>query len=400
MRDATRLVRRWPLLAATVTAVLAAGCTGGHGPADDGTRADADPGPDPGQERRRQGPGEQPGPVLAVKIDNAPAARPADRPRRGGRRVRGTGRGRAEPADGGVRRHAAEGRRPGAQRPRVRSGAAAPVRRPVARLLRGAAQAAAARSTSAPLQRGARRRRRPDAYFRGTGKAAPHNLYLRPDRLLHAGAGRRGAARTGFRFGAAPAGGTAGEHRARSATRRPASPSPGPRTVHRWLVSMDGTPTVTTDGKRVAPATVVVQYVKMRKSAFHDFLGNNTPYTETVGSGTAQVLRDGRVLRRRLGRGQSRGRHGVHDEGRQAGQLREGPGVGGAGQGLVISPALTPVPRGVPPGCGAPRPRPRPAGSGRRRRACSCGGERRQEDLVHPGRAHGQLAVGAHARRR
>jgi hypothetical protein len=45
----------------------------------------------------------------------------------------------------------------------------------------------------------------------------------------------------------------------------------------------------------VAPATVVVQYVKVHKSAFHDFLGNYTPYTETVGSGRADVLRDGRV---------------------------------------------------------------------------------------------------------
>jgi hypothetical protein len=53
---------------------------------------------------------------------------------------------------------------------------------------------------------------------------------------------------------------------------------------------------VTTDGKRVAAATVVVQYVKIRKSKFHDFLGNNSPYTETVGSGTAKVLRDGRAF--------------------------------------------------------------------------------------------------------
>jgi hypothetical protein len=53
---------------------------------------------------------------------------------------------------------------------------------------------------------------------------------------------------------------------------------------------------VTTDGKRVAPATVVVQYVKVRDSKYHDVLGNNTPYTETVGSGTAKVLRDGKVF--------------------------------------------------------------------------------------------------------
>jgi hypothetical protein len=35
--------------------------------------------------------------------------------------------------------------------------------------------------------------------------------------------------------------------------------------------------------------------VKIRKSKYHDVLGNNTPYTETVGSGKADVLRDGRT---------------------------------------------------------------------------------------------------------
>jgi hypothetical protein len=62
-----------------------------------------------------------------------------------------------------------------------------------------------------------------------------------------------------------------------------------------WLVSTDGAATRTSDGRPLAPATVVVQYVKVRASRFHDFLGNNTPYTETVGSGRADVLRDGRV---------------------------------------------------------------------------------------------------------
>jgi hypothetical protein len=44
----------------------------------------------------------------------------------------------------------------------------------------------------------------------------------------------------------------------------------------------------------LAPATVVVQHVRIRSSQYHDRLGNSTPYTETVGSGKAEVLRDGR----------------------------------------------------------------------------------------------------------
>ncbi|MGQ5633915.1 MULTISPECIES: DUF3048 domain-containing protein [unclassified Streptomyces] len=132
----------------------------------------------------------------------------------------------------------------------------------------------------------------PAAYFRGGGRAAPHNLYVHPGRLLPSAPGRA-ALTTGFRYGPAPSGGTPTGSRT---VRYPAARfgftwSPG---RHRWLVAMDGTPTTTTDGARVAAATVVVQYVKVTASRYHDVLGNPTPYTETAGSGKAQVLRDGR----------------------------------------------------------------------------------------------------------
>lgn len=68
-----------------------------------------------------------------------------------------------------------------------------------------------------------------DAYFRGDEKPIPHNLYLRPDELIDSPPGAD-ALTTGFRFGPAPAGG-APRTPARSAIRRPASPSPGPTTA-------------------------------------------------------------------------------------------------------------------------------------------------------------------------
>jgi hypothetical protein len=132
----------------------------------------------------------------------------------------------------------------------------------------------------------------PGAYYRGTGKPAPHNLYVHPSALLSSTPGK-GALTTGFRYGPAPSGGTPVTSRT---VRYPAARFAFTWSAGRggWLVSTDGTPTVTTDGVRVAPATVVVQYVKIRTSRYHDVLGNHTPYTETVGSGKAEVLRDGR----------------------------------------------------------------------------------------------------------
>lgn len=43
-----------------------------------------------------------------------------------------------------------------------------------------------------------------------------------------------------------------------------------------------------------APANVVVQHVQVRQSPYVDVLGNRTPYTETVGTGPVDVLREGR----------------------------------------------------------------------------------------------------------
>ncbi|WP_371574888.1 DUF3048 domain-containing protein [Streptomyces sp. NBC_01314] len=133
-----------------------------------------------------------------------------------------------------------------------------------------------------------------DAYFRGDEKPIPHNLYLRPDELIDSPPGAD-ALTTGFRFGPAPAGGAPEDSRT---VRYPAArfTFTWSDDSRRWQVSMDGTPTVTTDDTRVAPATVVVQYVTIRESRFHDYLGNNTPYTETVGSGRAEILRDGQVF--------------------------------------------------------------------------------------------------------
>ncbi|MEU0243211.1 DUF3048 domain-containing protein [Streptomyces sp. NPDC006235] len=273
------------LLAATVAAALAAGCTtGGGGPGDDGRGTSR-------QSEQGTSPSATGSSVLAVKLDNAAAARPH------------TGLDAAdivyaEQVEGGLSRLMAVY---ATQLPKT-VGPVRSARESDLELLRqfdrptlafsGAQKKLLPLIDEAPL-RAETPGSAPGAYFRGSGKPAPHNLYLRPERLVPEEPGQA-ALTTGFRYGSAPAGGTAATSQT---VRYPAArfTFTWSDSQDRWLVGMDGAPATTAAGKRVAAATVVVQYVKVRESAFRDFLGNNTPYTETVGSGKARVLRDGRA---------------------------------------------------------------------------------------------------------
>nr|WP_307623400.1 DUF3048 domain-containing protein [Streptomyces sp. V3I7] len=288
------------VLAATITTSLAAGCTTHSAtPSEDNrgrSRAEAD-GPAP-KHVPQQLPYHTPvpteksatGSVLAVKIDNVGAARPQ------------TGLNSAdviytEQVEGGLSRLMAVY---ASQLPSV-VGPVRSARESDLELLRqfdeptlafsGAQHKLLPLIDKAPLHP-----KTPDvaadAYFRAPDRPSPHNLYLRPDRLMSSAPGAA-ALTTGYEYGAAPQGGSPMTSRT---VRYPMASFTFTWSAaqHRWLVSMDGSATTTTDGKRVAPATVVVQHVKVRESEFHDVNGNNTPYTETVGTGKAEVLRDGR----------------------------------------------------------------------------------------------------------
>lgn len=134
----------------------------------------------------------------------------------------------------------------------------------------------------------------PRAYVRDGSRPAPHNLYVLPARALAAAPDAGDAKDIGFRFGPAPQGGEPVNERT---VRFPASRytftwSPADKG---WRIAMDGRAARTTDEGPVTASTVVVQYVSIRDSRFHDVLGSVSPYTETVGSGSAVVLRDGRA---------------------------------------------------------------------------------------------------------
>ncbi|MBB1246390.1 DUF3048 domain-containing protein [Streptomyces durbertensis] len=131
-------------------------------------------------------------------------------------------------------------------------------------------------------------------YFRDQSRRAPHNLYVRPDDVLPYAPHASHSADIGFRFGPVPPGGFPRREAAVQYRAARTSFTWSPR-ERRWLAFFDDRPAMGTDGRQLGASTVVLQYVTMRPSDFSDSTGAVTPYIETVGSGRALVLRDGRA---------------------------------------------------------------------------------------------------------
>ena len=138
-------------------------------------------------------------------------------------------------------------------------------------------------------------------YYRDYSRIAPYNLYARTRTLLAEAKGASTARNIGFRFGAAPPG---GRPVPAQTVRYPAAsfgftwaPKAG-----RWLVSMDGQKAMTTAGVRMSAPTVVIQHTIVRTSRFIEWGRRRPPYAETVGSGMATVLRNGRAYQVRWSR--------------------------------------------------------------------------------------------------
>ena len=67
-------------------------------------------------------------------------------------------------------------------------------------------------------------------------------------------------------------------------------------TRNRWLLSVNSIPDVSNLGKELGPTTLVIQIVSITPSEYGDKFGGNTPFSQTVGTGKAYVLRDGNVI--------------------------------------------------------------------------------------------------------
>lgn len=291
-REAALLVTRRAVLGSTLVALLA-GCTDvdmpGRAVAPRRTSALPPPlPPSPGSPFTGL-PADLAGPVLAVKIDNVPPARPQ------------TGTTAADvvyvqPVEGGLTRLLAvfQSVIPAVVGP-VRS-----VRETDLQVLWCLGAPALAFSGEAPELRPAVMRAPvvdvsaftvPGAYYRDPGRPRPHDLYARTEALRTG----RPPRDIGFRFGPVPPGGRA---MTRAVARFPSTGIdiewvPAER---RWVFGVDGAPLLATEGGRPGAATVVLQGVVVRDTAIRDVTGAPSPFAETVGAGAAVVLRDAQAF--------------------------------------------------------------------------------------------------------
>lgn len=227
-------------------------------------------------------PGGRPPPMVAIKIDNAPAARPQ------------TGLGAAEivyvlPVEGGLTRLLALY---GDDLPDV-AGPVRSARRLDADVLAQYgvptfAYAGAAKRLLPRIQQGSvvdgSPRTVPDAYFREQDRKAPHNLYVRPHGLPEPAEAPPGPA---FARGEGPPGGKPVDRHevAYPATTYTFTWSEDDR---RWRVAMDGEP-ATDAGEPVTVAGVIEQVVAMMRT--DPEVGR--PIPQALGTGAVTALRDG-----------------------------------------------------------------------------------------------------------
>lgn len=63
---------------------------------------------------------------------------------------------------------------------------------------------------------------------------------------------------------------------------------------NRWHLTHNNEPNLTETGKTLGPTTFVIQMVSITPSSYSDKFGGKTPFSNTVGTGTGYILRDGK----------------------------------------------------------------------------------------------------------
>jgi hypothetical protein len=132
-------------------------------------------------------------------------------------------------------------------------------------------------------------------YSRSPDRTAPWDLFADPKELLKGAPKATEAQDVGFTFDTEPP--TGGKKAKEFTAFWPGAQAKfvwSPK-QERWLLTMDGSRAMSTEGPQLGGTTVIVQRVDVYPSKYGDAYGGVTPITETVGKGAAWMFRDGKV---------------------------------------------------------------------------------------------------------
>jgi hypothetical protein len=138
----------------------------------------------------------------------------------------------------------------------------------------------------------------PQAYHRDPARPAPHNLYSSTKELYTAGRRTGGIPQPVFTYSTeVPSSGTAA-----TTVHVPFSQSSDvvwtwSSSKSAWLRSYGSQPATYSNGVQMSTTNVVIQMVKTKTTGIKDVNGVPSPEVVATGSGTAYVLRDGKVIR-------------------------------------------------------------------------------------------------------
>ena len=137
-------------------------------------------------------------------------------------------------------------------------------------------------------------------YSRDETRTAPTNMVLNPKALLNKSINTEHrqivtAKSVGWKFGALPAGGTPIKS---VEIKWPAAKYKAvwSKAAGQWNMYYDGAPDLSADGVHLGSPTFLIQEVSITPSIYHDHNGSYTPFSNTIGSGTGYLLRDGQEI--------------------------------------------------------------------------------------------------------
>ncbi|NDB69425.1 MAG: DUF3048 domain-containing protein [Methylocystaceae bacterium] len=137
----------------------------------------------------------------------------------------------------------------------------------------------------------------PSIYTRDPARNSPFSMVLRADllmqKIIDKGYVVDTAKSVGWKFGSADSQGVA---ISQVVMHWPAATYSAiwSETEKRWLLSHNNEPDLSETGKRLGPTTLVIQMVSIKASEYGDKFGGVTPFSNTVGTGTGYILRDGK----------------------------------------------------------------------------------------------------------